>query len=439
MGVYLKNMDELQIEELKQFLDTVKTRYTKSKRTLDNIEGLEIRFQKASDAAGKIVTESETVKTGILTLQAQAKTIVEQIQESRIGISGYLDAAKITIDNLQELSNSAATLKGQIDGGKGEIEALLSNARNLTEDTTKFKKSAEENLSISDKLLTDFQHKAGLMKEAFVEFTEIKKKIDDKTTGLDVVLKLVQQAQADSQKLVSEINESLKASKANEVEILEIKERTKASLGDILVALDEVNNKKLQVEDVAGLVIDGSFAHTFEKRKQEIYKGLDSDLFAWKYLMLLGVILLIVLEFAIGNSNDVQGFLNRISYSSPLIFLILFSAVQYSKDRQYLEKYAFKAASAAVIRNHIEFLIEKFKSDKRVMDFAIDAFNSLYTEPFKHDLPIQAVDKEVKNKKTVLDNGVKNLVDLADRLYELIPDEVIVKQALNAVLDKKIK
>ncbi|MCA9357513.1 hypothetical protein H6784_05745 [Candidatus Nomurabacteria bacterium] len=433
-------MDEQQIAEIKQFLETVKGRYTKAKKTLDNIEGLEIRYQKASDAAESIVTETDEIKTGVQALQNQAKVSLDQIQETRTGISGYLDAAKTTIDKLQELSKSAAALEGQVRGNDGEITALLKSSRSLDEDIAKYKKSAEENLSKSDKLLVDFQQKAEAMKTAFVEFTEIKKKIDDKNSGLDAVLKLVQQAQLDSVKLVAEINESLKVSKTNEKEIVDIKQRSTDFLSDIKTSLDEVNEKKNQVEEVSGLVIDGSFAHTFEKRKNEISKSLDSDLFSWKYLMLGGIILLILIELSLKDLTGIEGFFTRFAYTSPLIFLVLFSAVQYSKERQFLEKYAFKAASAAAVRNHIEFLLDKFKDNKRVLDFSIDTFKSIYTEPFKQEVGAKVEENSKKEKKeNVVSIGVDNLMVMVDKLYEMIPDEVIVKQAVDAVVEKKAK
>lgn len=433
-------MDELQIAEIKQFFDTVKSRYTKSKKTLDNIEGLEIRYQKLSDAAGKIVTETDGIKNDVLALQNQARVTVEQIQETRIGINGYLDAAKTTIDKLQDLSNSAAALEGQIGGNAGEITALLKSSRSLDEDISKYKKSAEDNLNKSDKLLADFQLKADEMKTAFVEFTEIKKKIDDKNSGLDVVLELVQQAQTNSEKLVVEIGELLKTSKVNEKEIADIKQKSVDYLNEIETSLEEVNDKKSQVEDVSGLVIDGSFAHTFEKRKKEISKSLDSDLFSWKYLMLGGILIIVIIEMSLKDLTGVEGFFTRFAYTSPIIFLVLFSAVQYSKERQFLEKYAFKAASAAAIRNHIEFLLEKFKTDKRVLDFSIDTFNSIYAEPFKHEVIIKGKENSKKDRKSnVVSVGVDNLISIVDKFYDLVPDETLVKQVVDSVIDKKIK
>ena len=66
-------MDEQQIAEIKQFLETDQGRYTKAKKTLDNIEGLEIRYQKASDAAESVVTETDEIKTGVQALQKSNK------------------------------------------------------------------------------------------------------------------------------------------------------------------------------------------------------------------------------------------------------------------------------------------------------------------------------------------------------------------------------
>lgn len=431
-------MDEQQISEIIRFLETVKDRYSKSKKILDNVEGLEVRYQKAIVATDKIVSETGEARSEVQAFQSQAKIAVEQIQETRSGISGYLEAAKGTIERLQELSNDAAALKGLLEGGKGEFDALLQNARNLTEEITKLKKSAEDNLAKSEQMLADFQAKAQQMSDTFNEFAEIKKKIDDEDTGLAAALRLVQQAQVDSEKIVLEIQQLLKSSQATEKEISDIKNKSTSALKDIEISLKTVNEKRSQVEEVSGLVIDGSFAHTFEKRKKEISKSLDSDLFSWKYIMLLSVASLILMELGLGEVSGLNGFLTRLAYTSPLVFLTLFSAIQYSKERQFLEKYAFKAASAAAVRNHIEFLIEKFKSDEKVKEFSLATFSSIYSEPFKVDSD-KKTDNEKKDKDVLGGVGIKNMIEIVDKLYELIPDEAIVKQAVDAVATKRNK
>lgn len=437
-------MDEQQINEIKQFLDTVKGRYTKAKKVLDNIEGLELRYQKASDATDKIVTETEEGRTEVQSLQSQAKVALEQIQETRTGISGYLEAAKTTIEKLQELSNSAATLKGQIDGGKGEIDALLQNSRNLTENITKLQKGAEDNLNESEKLLADFQQKVELMKTAFVEFTEIKKKIDDKNTGLDAALKLVQQAQTDSETLLTEIKQALQQSQASEKQIADIKQRSSDVFEDIKTSLQEVNEKKSQVEEAAAITIDASFAGKFESRKLEIERGLNKDIFSWKYILFFSVLLLVLAVFLpflpkvnqffyLGELVGVNGFLIRLFYTSPLVFLVAFSATQYSRERALLERYAFKAASAAAIRNHTDFLLQHF-TPKEVSAFTLKVFASIYGEPFA---PVHEKEaKKIKIQKK--DAGIKptNDNDLFDNLKTLIPDEELLSKVVDLLIKR---
>ncbi len=439
-------MDDKQLQELQElrvFVDGVKTRYTKAKKVLDNIESLEVRYQKTNDAVDKIISETGETRTEIEAFHTQAKAALEKIQETRIGIAGHLDSAKESINDLQTLSKNAAVLEGEISGGKREIDALLKNARNLTADIEKSKNSADTSLEKANELLVGFQEKVDLMKNAFVEFTEIKKKIDDKDVGLDAILKLVQKAQAEADGLVAQIKASLKLVQTNEKEIAEIKVLSKSHLDDIKSSLDSVNITKQQVEDVSGLVIDGSFAETFERRKKEISKSLDSDVFSWKYVMLLSIILLVIVEFGLGDLSGVDGFFTRLAYTSPLIFLVLFSAVQYSRDRNFLEKYAFKAASSAAVRNHIDFLVDRFgKTDKKVLDFSIGTFSTIYSEPFKEDIKQSKdlkVEKSTDSKKSFVENGVSNMMDMVDKLYAIIPDETIIKQTVDAVVEKKKK
>lgn len=87
---------------------------------------------------------------------------------------------------------------------------------------------------------------------------------------------------------------------------------------------------------------------------------------------------------------------------------------QYNKDRDYVERYAFKSATAEAIRNHVQFLIDKFKDEdkeNKILECSIKIVNSIYQEPYQiEEISTRKDEEPVKNKKDVDDwTKFKNL------------------------------
>lgn len=442
-------MDAEQLKQLEQDLKNAKAEYVKAKKVLDNIQSLEIRYQKAAELIDSVKTTIESRQVEIDKNAQSIKVTNDEIKNVRTEISTYLESADNNIKELQTLVTRAAELKGIIEGRDGEIEALLKSARVYSADIEKLKVSAQENLDKSDVLMKNFQTKVAEMQKAHDEFLLIQAKIEDKNTGLKAALEYVQKTKTQSEQTLTEI-QSLKATASEEVvQIEKFRKQTEADAQKVGETLEYANERKSQVEKVSGLVIDGSFAETFERRKREIDKGLNDNWFSWRNILLGSVVLLIAAVllpfstltsdwFSFGELKGWEGFFTRAFYTFPLIFLAFFSAAQYSKERQFLERYAFKAASAAAVRNHIEFLRERFPSDKSIAKFAINVFNSIYSEPFKIDK-----EKVEKNQTNIFKNfkgNSKEKVDLlksVESLYEIVPDEAAVKQIIEVITDLK--
>lgn len=439
-------MNEDEIKQLTEQLKIAKSEYTKAKKILDNIESLEIRFQKASVLIESTQSKLEQNQTESEQSAQKSKDMFEEIKTIRTDISGYLDAAKNTIDELQQLKEKASELKGTLTGQEGEISTILKNSRTFASDIDRLKATAQSSLDKTSELFVDFQKKISEMQTAHSDFLIIKAKIDDKDTGLKTALDYVLLTQKQTAETVKNIEVFKQKATADLAQINQIKEDSLINNSSIKDVLSFVNEKKIEVEQISGLVIDGSFAETFEKRKREIDKGLNEGWGSWKSILLCSVTALVVavlLPFSsqfgdalnFNSLKGIDGAMTRFFYTSPLIFLVIFSAIQYSKERTFLEKYAFKAASAAAIRNHLQFLIDRFEKNgtKEIMAFSVETFKSIYSEPFKEDTKIKEVTEEKKRKglKDNLDYVSKDMVQQLVKLKDTIPDEIVFKQVID--------
>lgn len=438
-------MSPEELQQLQQALQQARDEYQKAKATLDKITALEPRYSDAITTLDTAVTRLKTLQQEAEQNSASIQSTNESIKNIRTEIGGYLETASTNIKSLQTLSETASELKGKIEGRSAEIDALLKSSRTFSADVEKIKAASQTTHDKTVALFEDFQTKVNEMQTAHASFLQIKSKIDDKDAGLDAVLAIVQETQGEAETLLEEIK-ALKVTATEEVnQIATLKKTSTEQAGEIAQSLAYVKETKSQVEKISGIVIDEGFADTFERRKKQI----DSDLrgwFSWKHIMLASVVLLVVavllpfttffdayLDF--GNLMGANGFFVRFFYTSPFIFLILFSAVQYSRERQYLEKYAFKSASAAAARNHIDYLIKNFTAkDASVSAFAVGVFKSIYTEPFLVETTKRSWFARNDQKST---NASETLVGLLGELHTIIPDETLYKQVLELITKAK--
>ena len=438
-------MSPEELQQLQLALQQAKDEYQKAKNTLDKVTALEPRYAEAVTTLDTAVTKLKALQLESEQNGANIQSTNESIKSIRTEIGGYLETASTSIKSLQTLSETASELKGKIEGRSAEIDTLLKSARTFSADIEKIKTASQATHEKTVALFEDFQTKVNEMQTAHASFLLIKAKIDDKDAGLDAVLAIVQSAQGDAETLIEEI-QSLKLTATDEVnQIADLKKTSTVQAGEIAKSLVYVNETKEQVEKISGIVIDGGFAETFERRKKQI----DEDLrgwFSWRNIMLASVVLLVVavlLPFTtffneylnFGNLMGANGFFVRFFYTSPFIFLILFSAVQYSRERQFLEKYAFKSASAAAARNHIDYLIKNFGvKDASVNAFAVSVFKSIYTEPFVVETTKKSWFKGSDQEKS---NSPQTILELIGELHKIIPDETLYKQVLELITKSK--
>lgn len=438
-------MSDEETQQLLLDLKLAKDEYQKAKNTLDKITALEPRYVESVALLDAATTKIKALQLEAEQNGASIQSTNESIKSIRTEIGGYLESASTSIKSLQTLSESASELKGKIEARSGEIDALLNNSRTLSADVEKIKLASQASHEKTTALFEDFQTKVTEMQTAHASFVLIKAKIDDKDAGLNAILDIVQKAQAQAETFLEEI-EALKVTATAEVsQITELKRLSTEQANDIAQSLVSVNETKEQVEQISGIVIDGGFAETFERRKMQIEQNLSGKL-SWRNIMLASVVLLVLavlLPFttfldsyiSFGELVGTNGFFVRFFYTSPFIFLILFSSIQYSKERQLLEKYAFKSASAAAVRNHIDYLIKNFTgNDVAVSAFAVEVFKSIYTEPYI----VETTKKSLFGRNDRVNSSApQNILDLVSELRSLIPDELVLKQVIDLIAKSK--
>lgn len=434
-------MNEQQENEYKTLKDEIigiRAEYKKAEKVFKDIDVFVARFEAVrkafedGDGSTQAHIKNITEKTGELnTLKESAQNSAEKMSES-------LKQVNQQIKELGDAYASFSEIKGKIEGRNSEIANLFDTAKSLKKDIEDTKSEAQKTLERIRISFDDIQSKVKEVQGAYQDFIKIKTRIDDKNTGLAAAFKLVQDTQTSATKLIDEIHSFRKEVEEILDDVQKKQKNVEELAGKVSDNFKFSEEKKVEIQKATNLIIDASFAETFERRRKDIEDKLHSwkPWLSWKVLFFLsilalgGAVLSLLFTHQLGGLEGIELFIARLFYTSPLIILVAFAAAQYSKERDIAEKYAFKAASAAAIKNHIEFLTTTFgREDKQVADFVTSAFTTIYREPYKTDDMKRRVNK-LEKKIEGMEEGRKNTVadpseetEILKELKVLLPDE----------------
>lgn len=308
-----------------------------------------------------MLTDAQTNKQQIENLQGQASGYASRIQE-------LSKSSEATSSSIQNILTEVTALKEQING---------------------IKRRAEEKTTIIDQKYQDILAKLEEMQKAYTSFREIKAKIDDPDGGLETALALSNKLMNDIAKARTGAEDSYKQSKTLEENILEMKNLSKKGIIEIENNKKKSEEYKNQIGEILDIATNTSVGDSFNQRKKEIENKL-------KYWLIGSVVSTILLTLAIGTlvwlAHDNNGlqidqwkFWYRFFLTSPLIYAVYFFSTNYTRERELLERYAYKFSLSLSLRSYILLLTDNFKSSealKGAQNFILNTLAIVYKEPY---------------------------------------------------------
>jgi uncharacterized protein YoxC len=421
-------------ETLKEEIIKIGNELEKGKKILSSLENFAEKFKNLRDL---LDDEEDGVETNLDWIKRNAKESEElkKTSERHLNdISERVNSLKDRIALMDKTHEEFLKIEGKISERTQTIEGLTSTSESLKNDIERTKQESQNRLSEIAALLEDVRKKVGDMDGAYSDFLKIKGSIEDENHGLKSMLHFVQDIQANSLRLRDEIANFCDQSKEYMSTIRSNFNTSNELKSKIEKNLEDSNGIKQQVQEVANLVIDTGFGNSFQNRAA----ALLSNYKLWRIIFLGSVVLLaLFLWLLFGRFDsipDAKVILFRITLTSPLLFLIYFSASQYGKERDLNEKYEFKAVTAAAVRNHTKFLKDEFITDdgesNAAEDFAISVFKTIYKEPYDQE-NLKKIQDQIRALEK--DNKVQSKIELAElietikRLKSIIPDDEFKK------------
>jgi hypothetical protein cdiviTM7_01408 len=303
---------------------------------------------------------------------------------------------------IEEYLKQTTELNNKITDEETGLQAILESAQELEGNISASKVSADAQLQKITESLNSVRSSIEEMETAYTEFTELNNKITDEETGLQAILDQAAELKSEIVAVKSNaetVYKEIRIFRDNAAEYIKEIENFKGNADNTTQKIqnkyDESAELEKKIQEIFDIGTKGAHANYFVERRNQIMLVF----IAWGVVSLLCLTATVFLAVhfiapmadKMKHSLDVNlsALLLRFSILTPTTFAFIYSLNQYSQERRLYEKYAFKAISTYSIETSLNTLLRSTKGlsdqsrDKKITDFAICTFNSIYQEPIE--------------------------------------------------------
>jgi hypothetical protein len=421
-----------QAAELKTSIYNARTVLSNANNVVVSIEKYQKDLEATQEKINKILEASNVDSAEIVSLK---KTSEDASNES----TKQLDIIKKNLTTVNEkIIEMEATYKKFeatnlkiIDPNNG-LDITLEQSQTKLAEILDLKNQSLQLLDKIQKTLAATTENTEKMVTGYTKFELIEAKVFDKETGLEATFDKSQTIKTEIEELKQssqEIKDSVDALKEKSLitngQISDIKNKAQINLSKIEEHESNCVKLKEQMTETLNEASDKALASSFSDRKAL----LTTSVKIWKNIVIFSLLILCVAliyffgkysPIEIENSSPVLLFLYRISLTSPLLYLVFFSISQYSREKNILERYAFKAATGLSLNNYVLILNNHFNTEKnqnqkeneaKIIDFVISSMQGIYEEPyppFKEQKGLEKVYHTIKNVGEEVVNKIEN-------------------------------
>ncbi len=323
---------------------------------------------------------------------------------------------------LEELSEA---LKSDIAKAKADLATARTAASASLRSIQEKDEEAGTKLSEFDNKVAELNQDIANLQSTLNEINTMKDAALNPETGIQDGINKINSAKEQVLSLKQEVSDIRDLSKKHETELAALVSDSQESKQTIDEAEKASSETVRKIEKIYQLAADTGLAGSYDKRKSQIQKAV----LLWGAIFIVSIISLIVLAivFVVFNKGIQvdELFAIRLLFFTPLLGLLFYSSIQYSRERNLLEKYAFKAAMALALESYTELLSKRFKTkyEEKIVQFVLNAMESIYKEP--HSEPKKL------SYKLGFNNKFGNLG--AEVIEELSEVEDKIKEAKNIV------
>lgn len=412
------NSEQSELEKLSKLIKKYESQLEKGKKVVDLIDKYNKIFEEFESKQGEgipsLLVYSQEVKDKLDNLQKQASESLNQVNQS-------INEARLKTDEMNSVYGKFTVTRDQINNSETGLQALFSKSNELSTQIREIRSSTDQILNQINSTLESVKKRFDEIDTLYKEFVSIREKISDPESGLQALTNLsiaknneLESIKGQADKLFSEIVRIKDDSNNFLKDIKNSKQQAEDATNKIVKHEKESEEYKIKIANIWEVATGSGLANSFHERKKELALGV----IIWAVLLILGVIAYISLLIWIYQETFRNGVPTidsaawyRLTITLPILFLVVFASIQYSKERGLLEKYAFKSATAIALEAYMLVLTTKFdKFELEIVEFVLNSMKMIYKEPH---------DKEKKYKMNFGINKVFNIGLEENRMEEL--------------------
>lgn len=331
-------------------------------------------------AAQPAVLERQALKLDGLVLQAEAARLrleeaKKELDELRTLAQDSSKQAVSAREEAQQAATKAETAAAEIRTTKEAVDALHKQVTDARADVTK---AQAESKAFVGQIKTNRESMDGIQRDGRALLKEVRAEVDERLVRF-------QDAGAEIHK--------------------DFSERAQA---------DEDRRRELlqQVQELLKVANAGSLSHSFQEKREELQRGLRQ----WMVGIVANTVLIAVLAVLVwvdplGTFTKAQAgvtdlVLVKLSLVLPLLILDGFLIREYSRNRQLVQEYGFKAAVAQSLVSSDEMFREQRRTEGS-LNFMVATLGLLYQPPMQkvEPAPRKGVVEGIKEVATVVNGG----------------------------------
>ena len=374
-------------------LDNLQRKILDYNQVLSNGKSVIRLIEKYQNKFVKLEKQLGSEEGSLRAIERDSRIIVEQLKLDQSSsakllkeITNISDQAKLLLASKVKLDAEIDTFSGNLETTKTDLDLKKQESARLLSEIAKLSESAKSKLG---EIETKFSQVSSLEKQyadALIKLNDPENGIEANTVISKELRDQLSTIKDEGSKLLTDVKlyrDNVLTSKNNvesaEKEIL-------SSKGKIEKYLSESIENRTQISDILSIVSDSSLATAFHERKLELNKAISF----WRWVLIICIILVSVplfhnylLTSTIPTVADWWVIFMRFLFSSPLALLAFFASRQYTSERLFQEKYAFKETTSRVYKSHVLFLMEKFVGRKDdIFNFAKLSVENILAVPF---------------------------------------------------------
>lgn len=311
--------------------------------------------------------------------------------------------------SLRKLEEKAVLAMTHTDAREEKVRSLIEDLEKKKEELTELISTKKKELELlknnqaeSSAILTNIKGTESSATSTKEAIETLNGKANTIVTALKSVYEHYQKQVEENEGIISQANQSLSTFNAE----------ASSKIAQITSDYDSVSDNAEQVRKMMGYIADGTLSHSFNQRKLDLKKQINT----WMWISIVTVVLAVgwvYVVFAYLNAETGYEWANIIINgikSSPLFLMLGFALTQYQKERNLLEEYAFRESVAVTLTAYLEQMPEKEDEDKRKM--LISTVEQLYTKPVIANKEYDLIKFDTKD----LSESTKTLKEIIDTL-----------------------